>query len=161
MKEFGIPVELEKTIRTEGKELTLEYEKNICLETIDDEWKDHLRELDELKQSANNAVFEQKDPLLIYKLESFKLYQSMISRMNDSILSTLFKTKIATQDSKAVQETKQPQRTDMSKMQLTRTDENTSTSSSNNENPYMNGADDGQKLSRADRRKQERLSKKK
>lgn len=161
MKEFGIPVELEKTIRTEGKELTLEYEKNLCLETIDDEWKDHLRELDELKQSANNAVFEQKDPLLIYKLESFKLYQSMISRMNDKILSTLFKTKIATQDNKAVQETKQPQRTDMSKMQLTRTDDNANNSANSHENSYPTGSDDGQKLSRADRRKQERLSKKK
>ena len=94
LKGMGIIVELEKAINTKGEELVRNFEKSVALATVDDEWKEHLRELDELKQAANNAVFEQKDPLLIYKLESFNLFQSFMSRMNNSVLSYLFKARI-------------------------------------------------------------------
>jgi preprotein translocase subunit SecA len=159
IKNFGIPINLKKCIQTEGEALTVEYEKNVCLETLDDEWKDHLRELDDLKQSANNATFEQKDPLLIYKIESVKLFQSMIGRMNDKILSMLFKAQIAAEDNKGVQKAKEPAKTDLSKMKL---------SSSDNSMPnplegMMGNADaeDRGGMSRAERRKIERDSQKK
>jgi preprotein translocase subunit SecA len=159
IKNFGIPINLKKCIQTEGEALTVEYEKNVCLETLDDEWKDHLRELDDLKQSANNATFEQKDPLLIYKIESVKLFQSMIGRMNDKILSMLFKAQIAAEDNRGVQKAKEPAKTDLSKMKL---------SSSDNSMPnpiegMMGNADaeDRGGMSRAERRKIERESQKK
>ncbi|MDI1234681.1 MAG: preprotein translocase subunit SecA [bacterium] len=159
IKNFGIPIYLSKAVESKGQQLNLEYEKNICLETLDDEWKDHLRELDELKQSANNATYEQKDPLLIYKIESFKLYQSMVSRMNEKILAMLFKAKIAVEEDTKVRQAAQLQRTDMSKMKLTRNDELSAPSGM----PEMLGGmgeDDGMKMSRADRRKMERDTKK-
>jgi preprotein translocase subunit SecA len=159
IKNFGIPINLKKCIQTEGEALTVEYEKNVCLETLDDEWKDHLRELDDLKQSANNATFEQKDPLLIYKIESVKLFQSMIGRMNDKILSMLFKAQIAAEDNKGVQKAKEPAKTDLSKMKL-------SSSDNSMPNPLegMMGntdAEDRGGMSRAERRKIERDSQKK
>jgi preprotein translocase subunit SecA len=159
IKNFGIPINLKKCIQTNGDALTVEYEKNVCLETLDDEWKDHLRELDDLKQSANNATFEQKDPLLIYKIESVKLFQSMIGRMNDKILSMLFKAQIAAEDNRGVQKAKEPAKTDLSKMKL---------SSSDNSMPNpLEGmmsnaeAEDRGGMSRAERRKIERESQKK
>ena len=143
---------------SKGDALTKEYEKIISLDIIDDEWKDHLRELDELKQAANNATFEQKDPLLIYKIESVKLFQGLISRMNDKILSMLFKSQIAVEGNKQVQKAQAPAKTDMSKMRL----------SSNADMPsggggIMSNVEDESmaKLSRADRRKQERDQQKK
>ena len=157
IKDFGIPVDLKKVIDSKGEALTREYEKNVCLETLDDEWKDHLRELDELKQSANNATFEQKDPLLIYKIESVKLFQSMILRMNDKILSMLFKAQIATEDNRKVQKAQEPQKTDMSKMKLTRTDN----VPSQLDGMMTNAPSEERHLSRAERRKQERELQKK
>ena len=162
IKNFGIPIDLSKAVESKGQQLNLEYEKNICLETLDDEWKDHLRELDELKQSANNATYEQKDPLLIYKIESFKLYSSMVSRMNEKILAMLFKAKIAVEEDSKVKQAAQPQRTDMSKMKLTRTDEIAAPTGMPGMPEVMGGMgdDEGAKMSRADRRKMERDTKK-
>ncbi len=161
IKHFGIPINLKKAVETKGEALTIEYEKNICLETLDDEWKDHLRELDELKQSANNATFEQKDPLLIYKIESFKLYAQMISRMNERILAMLFKAQIAAEDNKPVRQAAQPQKTDMSKMKLTRNDDTNGLPPELAGNSQFSGNDGGDRqLSRADRRKMERDQKK-
>jgi preprotein translocase subunit SecA len=94
IKGMNVVVDLDEAVNTHGRDLIGSFEKAITLATIDEEWKDHLRELDELKQSANNAVFEQKDPLLIYKLESFNLFQSFMSRMNHQVLSFLFKSRI-------------------------------------------------------------------
>ena len=154
IKNYGIPVDLKKCLDSKGEHLSNEFEKIISLEILDDEWKDHLRELDDLKTAANNATFEQKDPLLIYKIESVKLFQGMISRMNDKILSTLFKAQISSEENKSVQKAQQPQRTDMSQMKLTRNNnipeglqEQLSTNSS---------SEADQKLSRTERRKQER-----
>jgi preprotein translocase subunit SecA len=159
IKNYGIPVDLKKCLDSKGEHLSTEFEKIISLEILDDEWKDHLRELDDLKTAANNATFEQKDPLLIYKIESVKLFQGMISRMNDKILSTLFKAQISSEENKSVQKAQQPQRTDMSQMKLTRNNnipdglqEQLSTNSS---------SESDQKLSRTERRKQERELQKK
>ncbi len=171
VKNFGLPVDLKTAVQTNGEALSREYEKFVCLETLDDEWKDHLRELDDLKQSANNATFEQKDPLLIYKIESVKLFQSMIMRMNDKILSMLFKAQIAAEDNKQVKKANEPQKTDMSRMKLTSSD-NVSNEAvpqgmpnlgqPNFANPAMGSMpSDGQTISRAERRKMERDAQKK
>jgi preprotein translocase subunit SecA len=82
---------LEKAYNTNGKEVITEMEKSVLLAVLDDEWKEHLREMDDLRQSVRNAVYEQKDPLLIYKFESFELFRSMLVRMNKSITSFLVK----------------------------------------------------------------------
>ena len=92
------------------------FERNVTLALIDDAWKEHLREMDELKTSVQNAVYEQKDPLLIYKFESFKLFQSMLEEVNKDVLSFLFKGFIPSQDTSAVREARPPQRADHSKL---------------------------------------------
>ncbi|MBC7425052.1 MAG: preprotein translocase subunit SecA [Bacteroidia bacterium] len=121
LKAMQVVTNLKKAIDSKGKELNQSFEKGITLEMIDEEWKDHLRELDELKQAANNATFEQKDPLLIYKLESFELFKKLISRLNFNVLSMLHKGRILSEQGN-VQQAKD-QRTDMSKMKLGRNDQ--------------------------------------
>jgi preprotein translocase subunit SecA len=98
----GIVVDADKTIQTNGKEVVKEMEKFITLSLIDQEWKEHLREMDDLKQSVQNAVFEQKDPLLIYKFESVNLFQRFVARVNMDTISFVIKAEIP-----AVQETNQ------------------------------------------------------
>jgi preprotein translocase subunit SecA len=82
---------LEDAYKTNGKAVLTEMEKTVLLSVLDDEWKEHLREMDDLRQSVRNAVYEQKDPLLIYKFESFELFRSMLVRMNKNITSFLMK----------------------------------------------------------------------
>lgn len=82
---------LKKAFETEGKELIKSFEKNIILAMIDNAWKEHLREMDDLKQSVQGAVYEQKDPLLIYKFEAFELFKQMIDRTNKEIITFLVK----------------------------------------------------------------------
>ena len=82
---------LEDSYKTEGKAVITEMEKTVLLSVLDDEWKEHLREMDDLRQSVRNAVYEQKDPLLIYKFESFELFRNMLVRMNKNIASFLMK----------------------------------------------------------------------
>ncbi|MFM1820048.1 MAG: hypothetical protein RLZZ402_407 [Bacteroidota bacterium] len=98
----GIIVDADKTISTQGKEVVKEMEKFITLSLIDQEWKEHLREMDDLKQSVQNAVFEQKDPLLIYKFESVNLFQRFVARVNMDTISFVIKAEIP-----AVQQTNQ------------------------------------------------------
>jgi preprotein translocase subunit SecA len=93
-----IGVNLKKAYESDGAEVIKSFEKFANLHIIDDEWKEHLREMDELKQSAQNAVLEQKDPLLIYKLESFNLFKDMLSRVNHEVLSMLFRSFVPMQD---------------------------------------------------------------
>lgn len=104
---MNVVADIDPCIESDGLELINAFEKNVTLATIDDEWKEHLRELDELKQSANNAVFEQKDPLLIYKIESFNLFQSFMSRMNQNLVTFLFKARIDGGDQSQVQEARE------------------------------------------------------
>jgi len=91
MRYIQVPVDLKKAIENNGKEITKSFEKTIVLALIDDSWKEHLREMDELKQSVQNAVYEQKDPLIIYKMEAFNLFKSMLNVVNKEVVSFLFK----------------------------------------------------------------------
>ena len=113
---------LQRAYDDKGKEVILSIEKGISLGTIDNSWKDHLREMDELKQSVQNASYEQKDPLLIYKFESFELFKTMLHEINDSVSSFLIKADIPFQDADNVQEAKKPRSLDRSKMKEERTD---------------------------------------
>lgn len=94
IKQMGVVVNLQKCIETEGRTLIEEMEKAIVLALIDQEWKEHLREMDDLKQSVQNAVFEQKDPLLIYKFESIELFKRFLSKVNLELISFLIKADI-------------------------------------------------------------------
>ncbi len=114
IKIFRIIVDLEKAYTSQGKEVGKEFEKQILMHTIDDAWRDHLREMDDLKQSVQNASYEQKDPLLIYKFESYELFSSMIDRNNRSIVSSLLKAQLVINDPNQVQTTEM-QSLDMNK----------------------------------------------
>jgi preprotein translocase subunit SecA len=107
MRQTGVVVNLKKAIDTEGKEIIREMEKAIVLSLIDQEWKEHLREMDDLKQSVQNAVFEQKDPLLIYKFESVELFKRFLSKVNFDMLSFLMKADIP-QEQAAPERVQQP-----------------------------------------------------
>ena len=93
-KVINIVTDLEKSYESDGENLLNDFEKSISLAIIDEKWKDHLRKMDELKQSVQLAVHEQKDPLLIYKFEAYELFKSMISILNKELLSFLFKSSL-------------------------------------------------------------------
>ena len=118
---YNVVTNLEKAYKTEGEELIRAYEKSIMLAHIDDAWKEHLREMDDLKQSVQNATYEQKDPLLIYKFESFNLFKVMVDKINKSVVSTLMKGQIPFEAPEEVKQAEE-KRTDLSKMQTGRSD---------------------------------------
>jgi len=93
-KEMQLIVNLEEAYNSEGKIITKSFEKNVILAKIDDEWKEHLREMDDLRSAVNNATYEQKDPLVIYKLESYELFKSMMNRLNEEAVELLMKLDI-------------------------------------------------------------------
>ncbi len=93
-KTLNVATNLEKAYQSNGKQLITDFEKNITLAIIDDAWKTHLRKMDDLKQSVQLAVHEQKDPLLIYKFEAFELFKSMLDKVNQEVISFLFKGEI-------------------------------------------------------------------
>ncbi len=101
---FQIICNLEKAYQNKGKELVKSYQKQIVLNTIDEAWKEQLREMDDLKQSVQNATYEQKDPLLIYKFESFDLFKEMVNKVNKDVVSTLMKGHIPIQSPDQVRE---------------------------------------------------------
>lgn len=92
IKTINVGTPLEKTYQTECAELIKSIEKNVILAMIDDDWKEHLREMDDLKQSVQGAVYEQKDPLLIYKFEAFELFKKMLDKINKEAGSFLMKS---------------------------------------------------------------------
>src|SRR6202000_654760 len=92
-----VAVPLKKAMENKGLEVFKSFEKNVTLYLIDDAWKEHLREMDELKQSVQNAVYEQKDPLLVYKFEAFELFRNMLAAVNKEMVSFLFRGGIAVQ----------------------------------------------------------------
>ncbi|MBW2962601.1 preprotein translocase subunit SecA [Mesonia aestuariivivens] len=106
-KTLNVGTNLQKAYETEGKQLITDFEKNITLAIIDDAWKTHLRKMDELKQSVQLAVHEQKDPLLIYKFEAFELFKAMLSEVNKDVISFLFKGEIPQQQQSNIQEAKE------------------------------------------------------
>ncbi|MBO5974658.1 MAG: preprotein translocase subunit SecA [Paludibacteraceae bacterium] len=99
---YNIPVNLKKAYETEGKEIVKAFEKKMLLFAIDEEWKEHLRELDELRHSVQNAAYEQKDPLLIYKLESYNLFRAMVEQINRKSISILMRGQIPVKESAQV-----------------------------------------------------------
>jgi len=110
IKTLNVVSDLEKSFESEGKNLIRDFEKNISLAIIDESWKDHLRKMDELKQSVQLAVHEQKDPLLIYKFESFELFSAFMDVVNRDIISFLFKGALPTQDASNIREARTARR---------------------------------------------------
>lgn len=107
IKTLKVVTNLKEAYESEGKKLVSDFEKNITLAIIDDAWKTHLRKMDELKQSVQLAVHEQKDPLLIYKFEAFELFKAMIDNVNREVISFLFKGELPTEDTAPIQEAKE------------------------------------------------------
>jgi preprotein translocase subunit SecA len=107
IKSLNVVTDLKKAYESKGHQLVADFEKNITLAIVDEAWKKHLRKMDELKQSVQLAVHEQKDPLLIYKFEAFKLFSSMLNGVNKEVISFLFKGDLPQQQSPAIQEAKQ------------------------------------------------------
>ena len=125
IKNLQVITDLEKAYNSNGDQLVTDFEKNISLAILDNSWKTHLRKMDELKQSVQLAVHEQKDPLLIYKFEAFELFKSLIDSVNKEILSFLFKAEIATDSNKNVQEagSRKPLKVKTSKDEIPNTEE--------------------------------------
>ncbi|WP_396194378.1 preprotein translocase subunit SecA [Flavobacterium sp.] len=106
IKSLNVVTDLKKAFETNGAQLVADFEKNITLAIVDEAWKKHLRKMDELKQSVQLAVHEQKDPLLIYKLEAFKLFRTMLDGVNKEVISFLFKGDLP-QQNQNIQEARQ------------------------------------------------------
>jgi preprotein translocase subunit SecA len=109
IKSLNVVTDLKKAYDTEGRHLVADFEKNITLAIVDEAWKKHLRKMDELKQSVQLAVHEQKDPLLIYKLEAFNLFRAMLDGVNKEVISFLFKGDLPQQNN-TIQEARQVKR---------------------------------------------------
>ena len=120
-KTMNLVVNLQKAVDDGGREVISAMEKNIVLGMIDESWKDHLREMDDLRQSVQNATYEQKDPLLIYKFESFGLFKQLLERVNKDIASFLIKGDVPMQEAGNVNEA-QVRKSDHSKLKEERTD---------------------------------------
>lgn len=112
---YNITANLKAAYETQAKELVKSFEKQTLLYVIDNEWKEHLRQLDELRNSVQNATYEQKDPLLVYKLESFGLFKEMIETINRKTLSILMRGQIPVREPENVKEAKIPAHQDYSK----------------------------------------------
>jgi preprotein translocase subunit SecA len=118
-KTLNVVAPLKKCYETKGREIGLSIEKGITLAVIDNAWKEHLREMDDLKQSVQNASYEQKDPLLIYKLESFNLFDQLLSKINEDIVSFLVKGDLPITENTQVREAQLPE-SDAKKLQTGR-----------------------------------------
>jgi preprotein translocase subunit SecA len=112
IRTLNVVSDLEAAFDSEGTNLVRDFEKNISLAIIDESWKDHLRKMDELKQSVQLAVHEQKDPLLIYKFESFELFRGFMDTVNRDIISFLFKGELPTQNPNTIREARSTRRKD-------------------------------------------------
>jgi preprotein translocase subunit SecA len=116
-----VSVPLKKAVENKGVEVFKSFEKNVTLYLIDDAWKEHLREMDELKQSVQNAVYEQKDPLLVYKFEAFELFRQMLSNVNKELVSFLFRGGIPVQqEPEQVREAKPQPKLDLRNMRTSK-----------------------------------------
>jgi len=121
-KVINLSVNLEKAYQNEGKEIAKTLSKNIILYQIDEHWKEHLRDMDDLKQSVQNAAYEQKDPIVVYKLESYNLFSEMLEALNQDVLSFLFRAFVPLQDRSQPPQRAMQRRTDMSQMQTQHSD---------------------------------------
>ena len=122
-KMLTLSVNLEKAYNTQGKEIAKALSRTIILYQIDEHWKQHLREMDDLRTSVQNAAYEQKDPLVVYKLESYNLFASMLEELNKDVLSFLLRAFVPLRDANEARPAQAPRRkTDMSQMQTRRND---------------------------------------
>lgn len=139
-KRINVLANLQKTLTTEGRELSNAVERQITLGIIDDAWKEHLRDMDDLKQSVQTAYLEQKDPLVIYKVEAFELFRRMDSDVNRDIISFLCHSGIqqSSQQQQATIREGREQKTDMSRLRV-RKDEMATANAGNGPGPH-NGA---------------------
>ena len=120
---FHVPVELQRCKDTDGAEIYKAFAKIVLFTTIDDAWREHLREMDELRQSVQNATYEQKDPLLIYKLESYNLFAKMLEKVNREALAILDKSYVPVRENNpdaVQQERQQKAKVDVNKLQASR-----------------------------------------
>lgn len=132
---YNISCSLKDAYDTQAKDVVKSFEKSIVLHTIDEEWKEHLREMDELRHSVQNASYEQKDPLLIYKLESFSLFKNMLNIINKKTVTILMRGQIPVRESEEVQEAKVEKKTDYSKYRTEKDDiDNSSKTAQEREN---------------------------
>ncbi|MFK5855002.1 MAG: preprotein translocase subunit SecA [Bacteroidota bacterium] len=122
IRQVQVIANLKKSVESEGAEVPIAFEKSITLSTIDDLWKEQLREMDDLKQSVQNASYEQKDPLLIYKFESFELFKKMIQKINKDVGSYLIKGDVFMKNDATLKEVKMPRGLDRSQMKEERGD---------------------------------------
>ncbi|AGA77695.1 preprotein translocase subunit SecA [Echinicola vietnamensis] len=112
IKQIGVVCNLQSTLDNEGRDLIRAIEKNVTLAIIDQNWKEHLRDMDDLKQSVQNAVYEQKDPLLIYKFEAFEMFKRFVGKLNEDVISFLAKAELPKQNPdqvRAAQAQQQPE----------------------------------------------------
>lgn len=107
IRSLMVVTDLKDAYESQGKSLVKDFEKGIILSLIDEHWKEHLRDVDDLRRSVQNAVYEQKDPLVIYKQESFHIFQRMLDRVNKEIISFLFKGELPTPDPEQIQQARQ------------------------------------------------------
>ena len=121
-KVLQLSVDLKKAYETDGREIAKALSKSLILYQIDEHWKQHLRDMDDLRQSVQNAAYEQKDPIVVYKLESYNLFASMLEELNKDVLSFLLRSFIPLRDRDEAQPARapQPRKTDMSNMQTNR-----------------------------------------
>ncbi|MBQ9548499.1 MAG: preprotein translocase subunit SecA [Bacteroidales bacterium] len=120
-KTMTLSVNLQKAYESEGREVGRTLSKNIVLYQIDEHWKEHLREMDDLKQSVQNATYEQKDPIVVYKLESYNLFAEMLESLNQDVLSFLMRAFIPLRDAEAPQRAV-ARKPDMSRLQTQHSD---------------------------------------
>jgi preprotein translocase subunit SecA len=169
IKNVRIVVELESALATQGEEVGRTLEKTILLSVIDEKWKNHLREMDELRVSVQNAVFEQKDPLVVYKFESYELFQAMLNSINEQVISLMMKAEIDAPRG-PVRQAAEVERDDFSKMKTKKdnleaqrrevTRETQVSANSALPNAPGAGPEDDRPLSRRERRIQEQDKKK-
>lgn len=115
LKPIPVSADLKLAAATEGKSVLTDIEKTVSLSIIDNAWKEHLRRMDELKDSVQSASFEQKDPLVIYKMEAYKLFENLVFEINRDVTSYLIKAKLAIQENQQVSEVRE-KKTDLSKI---------------------------------------------
>jgi preprotein translocase subunit SecA len=119
---YTVTAELEDAVKTDGKSIIRDIEKAVTLVILDDKWKEHLRAMDELKDSSQSASFEQKDPLVIYKMEAYNLFEQLIFEINEEVTSYLSKGTLVFADGTTLEEARE-MRTDMSRTQTNKQQE--------------------------------------
>ena len=121
-KMLTLSVDLEKAYNTQGKEIAKALSRSIILYQIDEHWKQHLRDLDDLRQSVQNAAYEQKDPLVVYKLESYNLFATMLEELNKDVLSFLLRAFVPLREDSEARPAQAPKSQDMSNMRTQRSE---------------------------------------